>query len=264
MPVGGDTTTNHACGATMKSSFHDNNERSIERVVGIGRWRSAQCLCEATQQPTILRDDDVVVPRRQRWPQRGRGGGRTLPRSGGESTRVAQRDARFESHVVSDGPDGESSRRPWYSPAGGGGRGDGNAIPDVNDPRLARYDVARRREIVSRLLASTRSDPDVLVKERCAITTRASPSFVRVGHMDLFARRLDALLERASAGEYDDELDDDTEHEGAETKRRKRRVMDKISNTIEYRCGTLAIASITTRRTSRTTRMAMPSPRRWH
>ena len=130
-------------------------------------WRSAQCLCEATRQPTILRDDDVVVPRRQRWPQRGRGGGRTLPRSGGESTRVAQRDARFESHVVSDGPDGESSRRPWYSPAGGGGRGDGNAIPDVNDPRLARYDVERRREIVSRLLASTRSDPDVLVKERC-------------------------------------------------------------------------------------------------
>ena len=158
MPVGGDTTTNHACGATMKSSFHDNNERSIERVVGIGRWRSAQCLCEATQQPTILRDDDVVVPRRQRWPQRGRGGGRTLPRSGGESTRVAQRDARFESHVVSDGPDGESSRRPWYSPAGGGGRGDGNAIPDVNDQRLARYDVERRREIVSRLLASTRSE----------------------------------------------------------------------------------------------------------
>jgi hypothetical protein len=58
--------------------------------------------------------------------------------------------------VVSDGPDGDLSRRPWYSP-GGGGRGDGNAIPDVDNPILARYDVERRREIVSRLLASTRS-----------------------------------------------------------------------------------------------------------
>ncbi len=141
--------------------------------------------------------------------------------------------------MVSDGPDGDSSRRPWYSP---GGRGDGADIPDVDDPRLARYDVERRREIVSRLMASTRSDLDVFVDERCAITTRASPSFVRVGHIDLFASRVDALLERASAGEYYDEMDDNNEldddstsnDEGAETKR-KRRVMDKISNTVEYR-----------------------------
>ena len=31
-----------------------------------------------------------------------------------------------------------------------------------------------------------------MVEERCAITTRAAPSFLRVGHLDLFARRAEA------------------------------------------------------------------------
>jgi uncharacterized protein YdiU (UPF0061 family) len=139
--------------------------------------------------------------------------------------------------VVSDGPDGDMSRRPWYSSSKRGN----DSIPDANDPRLARYDLSRRREIISQLMASTRSDPDVLVEERCAITTRASPSFVRVGHLDLFARRVDALLERASAGEYDDDVDDDVaddadamSNECAEATK-KRRAMEKIANTPQYR-----------------------------
>lgn len=32
-------------------------------------------------------------------------------------------------------------------------------------------------------------DPDTMIKESCAITTRVAPSFLRVGHVDLFARR---------------------------------------------------------------------------
>jgi hypothetical protein len=36
--------------------------------VGGRRWRSAQCLCEATRQPTMWCNDDVVVPRRRRRP----------------------------------------------------------------------------------------------------------------------------------------------------------------------------------------------------
>ena len=32
-------------------------------------------------------------------------------------------------------------------------------------------------------------DPDMMVIETCAITTRVAPSFVRIGHLDLFARR---------------------------------------------------------------------------
>ena len=34
--------------------------------MGGRHWRLAQCLCEATRQPTMWRGDDVVVPRRQR------------------------------------------------------------------------------------------------------------------------------------------------------------------------------------------------------
>ena len=33
-----------------------------------------------------------------------------------------------------------------------------------------------------------RRDPDRMITEACAITTRVAPSFLRVGHVDLFAR----------------------------------------------------------------------------
>jgi len=33
------------------------------------------------------------------------------------------------------------------------------------------------------------SDPDRMILETCAITTRVAPSFLRIGHIDLFARR---------------------------------------------------------------------------
>ena len=33
----------------------------------------------------------------------------------------------------------------------------------------------------------------MLVEARCAITTRVAPSFVRVGHLDLFARRVEMI-----------------------------------------------------------------------
>ena len=35
-----------------------------------------------------------------------------------------------------------------------------------------------------------KSDPDVMIEEKCAITTRVSPSFLRIGHVDLFSRRV--------------------------------------------------------------------------
>ncbi len=34
-----------------------------------------------------------------------------------------------------------------------------------------------------------REHPDVLVREKCAILCRAAPSFLRVGHVELYARR---------------------------------------------------------------------------
>lgn len=84
----------------------------------------------------------------------------------------------------------DTSTRPWYSD-----RSAARELPSMDDPRLARYDESRRREILSQLAAQARSDPDMLVEERCAITitTRVAPSFVRVGHLDLFARRVEMI-----------------------------------------------------------------------
>ncbi|KAL7546062.1 hypothetical protein ACHAWF_009545 [Thalassiosira exigua] len=90
--------------------------------------------------------------------------------------------------VVSDGNDGDTSARPWYSD---GART--RDLPGMDDPRLAQYDEKRRRAIISQLAAQAKSDPDVLVEERCAITARVAPSFVRIGHLDLFARRVEML-----------------------------------------------------------------------
>jgi uncharacterized protein YdiU (UPF0061 family) len=110
--------------------------------------------------------------------------------------------------IVSDGPNGNVSRRPWYSTRQGG-NDDQQQIPTIDDPRLAKFDITRRREIINQLRASTRSDPDMMIEEQCAITTRVSPSFVRIGHIDLFARRVDELLERV--GDNDDDNDEEEE-----------------------------------------------------
>lgn len=88
--------------------------------------------------------------------------------------------------IVSEG--GDTSARPWYS-SGSKAR----ELPSMDDPRLARYDIKQRREILSQLAAQAKSDPDMLVEEKCAITTRVAPSFVRIGHLDLFARRVEML-----------------------------------------------------------------------
>ncbi|KAL7540790.1 hypothetical protein ACHAXR_010390 [Thalassiosira sp. AJA248-18] len=90
--------------------------------------------------------------------------------------------------IVSESPGGNTSTRPWYS-EGNKARG----IPSMDDPRLAKYDVKQRKEILSQLAVQAKSDPDMLVEEKCAITTRVASSFVRIGHLDLFARRVDML-----------------------------------------------------------------------
>ena len=83
--------------------------------------------------------------------------------------------------IVSE--NGNTSQRPWYS--------DKNKknVPDINDPRLAQYSMEQRKQIIAQLNAQTRSDPDIMIEEPNAITCRVAPSFLRIGHVDLFARR---------------------------------------------------------------------------
>ena len=91
--------------------------------------------------------------------------------------------------IVSDGPDGDTSDRMWYSSSSS------PSLPGLDDPRLASYSIEQKREIIRRL-SMAKTDPDKLVQEKCAITTRVAPSFVRIGHLDLFARRVEMLRMR--------------------------------------------------------------------
>jgi len=94
----------------------------------------------------------------------------------------------------------DTTQRPWYSEI------------REDDPRLAKFSEAERRAMLKQ-----KRDPDMMVEEACAITTRVSPSFLRVGHFDLFTRRvvqepdsaerreeLELLLEHALFREYGD------------------------------------------------------------
>lgn len=76
---------------------------------------------------------------------------------------------------------GETARRAWYTGSGGG------------------------------MFGQSR-EPDTVIDEPCAISTRVAPSFLRVGHVDLFARRaagspsamreLEQIVEHALFREY--------------------------------------------------------------
>lgn len=93
------------------------------------------------------------------------------------------RTTRALSLVVSD-KGGDSVNRPWYS------EGTQVKLPSPNDPRLANYSASERRQLLAQL-RNEKADPNVMIREPCAITCRVSPSFVRVGHLDLFARRVE-------------------------------------------------------------------------
>ena len=83
---------------------------------------------------------------------------------------------------------GDVSNRPWYSVSMEKQVSKQLNEVTTDDPRLARFDVSEREAIVSRVRAQKR-DPDTMIQEPNAITTRVAPSFLRVGHLDLFSRR---------------------------------------------------------------------------
>jgi serine/tyrosine/threonine adenylyltransferase len=104
----------------------------------------------------------------------------------------------------------ELVNRPWYSEADSASSSSSNAnlsrrsshprrtLPSLDDPRLAQYSLEDRKRIVAQL-RQQKDDPNVMIREPTAITCRVSPSFVRIGHLDLFARR----AEKASMANAD-------------------------------------------------------------
>jgi serine/tyrosine/threonine adenylyltransferase len=83
-------------------------------------------------------------------------------------------------------------QRPWYR--------DNTqlSIPSMNDTRLAKYSSEQKEKIIAQI-RQQKLDPDVMQSERAAITARVAPSFARIGHVDLFYRRIQQ--EMAAAGQ---------------------------------------------------------------
>jgi serine/tyrosine/threonine adenylyltransferase len=62
--------------------------------------------------------------------------------------------------------------RPWYS-------GDvALQLPSMDDPRLAQYSKEQRQQIIQQL-RTQKADPNIMIKEQCAITCRVASSFTR-------------------------------------------------------------------------------------
>jgi uncharacterized protein YdiU (UPF0061 family) len=76
--------------------------------------------------------------------------------------------------------------RPWFSP---------QKQLSLDDARLRSYPPEFRKEVVK----YANSQPDVLIQERMTITCRVASSFLRVGHLELFARRYRQTLSSSSS-----------------------------------------------------------------
>jgi len=92
---------------------------------------------------------------------------------------------------------GDTVQRPWYSDDAV------LQIPGLDDPRLAQYPEEERRQIIQQLRATRKSDPNKMITEPCAITCRVARSFVRIGHVDLMAKRVIAQQEQHPQQKYD-------------------------------------------------------------
>lgn len=79
----------------------------------------------------------------------------------------------------------DRTQRPWYSDDAV------LQIPKMDDVRLSQYSEDQRKKIVQQLRTTQKADPNIMISESCAITCRVSSSFVRIGHLDLFARRVE-------------------------------------------------------------------------
>ena len=106
----------------------------------------------------------------------------------------------------------ETVQRPWYATNNNDNDdNDSNLLSrlpsSLDDARLAQYPVEQRQQIL-RQLRQQKSDPNILVTEKTAMTCRVARSFVRIGHLDLFARRCEQQQQQPSP-QYTRATDDD-------------------------------------------------------
>ncbi|KAL3943668.1 MAG: hypothetical protein SGBAC_002248 [Bacillariaceae sp.] len=90
----------------------------------------------------------------------------------------------------------DRTQRPWYSDDAV------LQIPSMDDARLSQYSEDQRKTIIQQVRTTQKADPNTMISETCAITCRVSSSFVRIGHLDHFARRVEQT--RAKSDESHD------------------------------------------------------------
>jgi uncharacterized protein YdiU (UPF0061 family) len=158
---------------------------------------------------------EIINDLGQRWEFQLKGGGRTPFCRGGDGRAVLRSSVR--EYLASEAMfhlGVETTRaislimsqssfvsRPWFSGA--------NKV-DINDPRLQMYPLEVKKQIVKEVSG----EPDIMVKEPIAICCRVAPSFIRVGHIELFARRYASSLRSKSpdAPRHRSELKQIVEH----------------------------------------------------
>jgi len=137
---------------------------------------------------------EIVTPSGRRWEMQLKGGGKT-PFCRGADGRAVLRSSvreflaseamhhlgvsttRALSLIVSKS---ETAERPWYS---------GKENTSMDDSRLSEV-PPEMRQMFRQMLQQQKGEPDTMMKRPCAITCRVAPSFTRIGHLDLFARRV--------------------------------------------------------------------------
>lgn len=139
---------------------------------------------------------EIVNSSNERWEMQLKGAGTTPFCRGGDGRAVLRSSLR--EFVVSEAmhnlgisttrglsliiSQSEVVQRPWFSENKKG------EVLSVDDPRLAKIPIHQRREMVDAYNNQQKS-PDIMQEEACAISCRVAPSFMRVGHVELFARR---------------------------------------------------------------------------
>lgn len=138
-----------------------------------------------------------VVVNGHRWDLQLKGAGRTPFARGGDGRAVLRSSLReflvseamhalgvSTTRALSLVTSSATVQRPWYT-----GRQANASLPSLDDRRIAHLPPQIAMMLLQQLQMQQR-EPDVMIEETCAITCRAAPSFIRVGHVDLFARRV--------------------------------------------------------------------------
>lgn len=80
----------------------------------------------------------------------------------------------------------DTVQRPWYT------NNIKTIIPNIDDIRLNKYNnIDDKLNIINNIRNNNKIDPNIMQNEKIAITSRVSKSFVRIGHIDLYARRVE-------------------------------------------------------------------------